>query len=134
MKAIAKLISKYAKSGTNAAWKAQTKIRKSGAKMKQKLSQSDQKVFRNANDQDEFYQAKKLKEKKHVANRSKQATRLIDGKKRIEKTKPKKTSNKKAVVGTVTGVTTGYVMGKNTEKKPVAKQVINRAKSASKKK
>jgi len=96
-----KASSKYGKSGTNAYVKAQGKIRKAGAKMKQKLSQSDRKVFRNADDQGEFYEAKALKEKKHIADRSKQTTRISDSKKRkarisdsekkIEKTnKPKK--------------------------------------------
>jgi hypothetical protein len=138
---------KYGKSGTNTAWKAQSKIRRTGRKIEDKIHKSNQKVFRNAEDLDDFHRAKALKDKKHVANRSKQVTRITDSKKRMEKTKnsskdlSKKTKETKgkSLKRTTVAATMGAAAGALYEAKTGnvskgIKKVVDRAKTIAKKK
>jgi hypothetical protein len=146
MSAISKLgkaAAKYLKSGS----RTRSKIKKMGVGFKNKIHKSDQKYFKNAEEQSEVYNQKLLKDKKHVAGRSKQKTRIIDAKKRAERTKTitskkpvdaKNKSLKRTAVATAIGGAAGaaYEAKTGNTKKAVntVKQVVNRAKTASKKK
>ena len=133
--AISKVVKKATTPNTNEAWRAQSAIRTTGRKIKDKINKSDQTWFRNAGQRDEAYMEKVIKDKKHVAGRSKQVTRIIDRKKRTASEAPvtKKKGSALKTIAKVTGttlaagaaLTTGaeYAKKKNAEAKANANKV-----------
>jgi len=130
---LVELTKKLVEPNTNKAARTSMTIRKAGAPMKQKIHKSGQKSFKNAEDQGDAYMQKVLKDKKHIAGRSKQVTRINDRIKRNTPEVPKKKSSALRTtakvagltLGTAVGVTAGaeYTKKKNAEAKANANKV-----------
>jgi len=107
-KKLVELTKKLVEPNTNKAVRSSMTIRKAGAPMKQKIHKSGQKSFKNAEDQGDAYMQKVLKDKKHIAGRSKQVTRITD---RIKRNTPEVPKKKSSALRTVAGLTLGTAVG-----------------------
>jgi len=76
----------------NRAMKTSGTLKRARKGIQDKIHSSGRTGFKNAMDQSEDYAAKVLKDKKHIAGRSKQVTRITDAKKRAERTGMQTTS------------------------------------------